>query len=173
MLTQNIKFKNFSFKKNFSNKLKETLKKILAQNSKILSPLKPDYQYAYTKKQIVKLKNFFTIKIIGMGGSILGTKAIYDFLQDKIKKKIIFIDNIDTSLKKISNKKKLLNIIISKSGNTLETITNANILIRENDTNFFITENSKNYLRNLASKLKAEIIEHKNFIGGRYSVCLK
>ena len=170
MLTQNIKFKNFSFKKNFSNKLKEKLKKILAQNSKILSPLKPDYQYAYTKKQIVKLKNFFTIKIIGMGGSILGTKAIYDFLQDKIKKKIIFIDNIDTSLKKISNKKKLLNIIISKSGNTLETITNANILIRENDTNFFITENSKNYLRNLASKLKAEIIEHKNFIGGRYSV---
>ena len=170
MLTQNIKFKNFSFKKNFSNKLKETLKKILAQNSKILSPLKPNYQYTYTKKQIVKLKNFFTIKIIGMGGSILGTKAIYDFLQDKIKKKIIFIDNIDTSLKKISNKKKLLNIIISKSGNTLETITNANILIRENDTNFFITENSKNYLRNLASKLKAEIIEHKNFIGGRYSV---
>jgi len=170
MLTQNIKFKNFLFKKNFSNKLKEKLKKILVQNSKILSPLKPNYQYAYTKKQIAKLKNFFTIKIIGMGGSILGTKAIYDFLQDKIKKKIIFIDNIDTSLKKISNKKKLLNIIISKSGNTLETITNANILIRENDTNFFITENSKNYLRNLASKLKAEIIEHKNFIGGRYSV---
>ena len=170
MLTQNIKFKNFSFKKNFSNKLKETLKKILAQNSKILSPLKPNYQYAYTKKQIAKLKKFFTIKIIGMGGSILGTKAIYDFLQDKIKKKIIFIDNIDTSLKKTNNKKKLLNIIISKSGNTLETITNANILIRKNDTNFFITENSKNYLRNLASKLKAEIIEHKNFIGGRYSV---
>jgi glucose-6-phosphate isomerase len=90
MLTQNIKFKNFSFKKNFSNKLKEKLKKILAQNSKILSPLKPDYQYAYTKKQIAKLKNFFTIKIIGMGGSILGTKAIYDFLQDKIKKKNYF-----------------------------------------------------------------------------------
>ena len=170
MLTQNIKFKNFLFKKNFSNKLKEKLKKILIQNSKILSPLKPNYQYAYTKKQITKLKKFFTIKIIGMGGSILGTKAIYDFLQDKIKKKIIFIDNIDTSLKKISNKKKLLNIIISKSGNTLETIANANILIRENDTNLFITENSKNYLRNLASKLKAEIIEHKNFIGGRYSV---
>ena len=31
-------------------------------------------------------------------------------------------------------------------------------------------ENSNNYLRNLANKLKCEVIEHKNYIGGRYSV---
>ena len=34
----------------------------------------------------------------------------------------------------------------------------------------FITENRKSYLRTLALKLKSEIIEHNNFIGGRYSV---
>ena len=34
----------------------------------------------------------------------------------------------------------------------------------------FITENKKSYLRTLALKLKSEIIEHNNFIGGRYSV---
>ena len=36
--------------------------------------------------------------------------------------------------------------------------------------NIFITENKKNYLNILAKKLKAEIIHHNNFIGGRYSV---
>ena len=67
-------------------------------------------------------------------------------------------------------KKKSLNIIISKSGNTLETIFNANVLIKKKDKNIFITENKNNYLKNLANQLKSEIIEHKNFIGGRYSV---
>ena len=36
--------------------------------------------------------------------------------------------------------------------------------------NIFITENKKSYLYLLAQKLKAEIIHHNNFIGGRYSV---
>ena len=36
--------------------------------------------------------------------------------------------------------------------------------------NIFITEKKNNYLFNLADKLKSEIIEHKNYIGGRYSV---
>ena len=61
-------------------------------------------------------------------------------------------------------------MIISKSGNTLETITNSNILIKKNDKNIFITEKTNNYLSNLGKKLRAEIIEHKNYIGGRYSV---
>ena len=60
-------------------------------------------------------------------------------------------------------------MIISKSGNTLETISNSNILIKK-ITNIFITENKDSYLMELANKLKAEVIEHNNFIGGRYSV---
>ena len=70
------------------------------------------------------------------------------------------------------NKKesKILIIIVSKSGNTLETISNSNILINNNDKNIFITENKNSYLNNLANKLKADIVEHNNFIGGRYSV---
>ena len=61
-------------------------------------------------------------------------------------------------------------MIISKSGNTLETIVNANTLIKDKDTNIIITENKDSYLTNLSKKLKAEMIEHKNYIGGRYSV---
>ena len=61
-------------------------------------------------------------------------------------------------------------MIISKSGNTIETIVNSNILIKNTDKNIFITENKKNYLHILAKKLKAEVIHHNNYIGGRYSV---
>jgi len=61
-------------------------------------------------------------------------------------------------------------LVISKSGNTLETIANSNIFIKKKDKNIFITEKTNNYLSNLGKKLKAEIIEHKNYIGGRYSV---
>ena len=63
-----------------------------------------------------------------------------------------------------------MNLIVSKSGNTLETISNSNIIIKKNDENIFITENRKSYLYLLAEKLKAEIVHHNNFIGGRYSV---
>ena len=63
-----------------------------------------------------------------------------------------------------------MNLIISKSGNTLETIVNTNLHIKKKNKNIFITENKPSYLFNLAKKLKAEIIYHNNFIGGRYSV---
>ena len=61
-------------------------------------------------------------------------------------------------------------MIISKSGNTLETISNVNTLVKSKDQNIIITENKDSYLNNLANDLKAEIIEHRNYVGGRYSV---
>ena len=103
-----------------------------------------------------------------MGVSSLGSQAIYNFLKYKVKKKFIFVDNLVPTQKK--KKKKFLNLIISKSGNTIETITNSNLLIKDKEKNIFITENKQSYLSILAKKLKAEIIHHNNFIGGRYSV---
>ena len=70
----------------------------------------------------------------------------------------------------IDNKKNHLNVVVSKSGNTIETIVNSNIYIKKKDKNIFITGDKRNYLRILGEKLKAEIIHHNNFIGGRYSV---
>ena len=104
-----------------------------------------------------------------MGGSILGTQAIYDFLGNKIKKKFEFINNLDSSLKK-KPEKKYVNLIVSKSGNTIETIANVNLFVKKRDQNIFITEDKKSYLFHLANKLKSEIVHHNNFIGGRYSV---
>ena len=103
-----------------------------------------------------------------MGGSSLGAKAIYNFLKPKIKRNFTFFDNL-YSKKKILKKTKTLNIIISKSGNTLETISNYSA-IKGNKRNLFICENTDNYIKSLANKLNCEIIAHKNYIGGRYSV---
>ena len=103
-----------------------------------------------------------------MGGSSLGAKAIYSFLKFKIKKNFEFLDNISPG--KSSNlEKNCLNIIISKSGNTLETISNFNSL-RNNKNCIFITENRNNYLKAIAKKINKEIVEHQTLIGGRYSV---
>ena len=104
-----------------------------------------------------------------MGGSILGAESIYDFLKYKIKKNFSFVNNLQ-SIVKYPNKKKIVNLIVSKSGDTLETISNSNIIIKKKDKNIFITEKRNSYLYLFAEKLKAEIVHHNNFIGGRYSV---
>ena len=164
---KNILFKNFKLDKKTIN-TKKILTELLKEDNKILQSLSNNYSDSYTKKSLSKYKNFKNIRIIGMGGSSLGTRAIYSFLKHKIKKKLIFFDNLETN--KIKDKKKHLNLIVSKSGNTLETIVNSNIYINKFDQNIFITENKKNYLHVLANKLKSEIVHHNNYIGGRYSV---
>jgi glucose-6-phosphate isomerase len=169
MLTKNIEFKNFKISLN-NIKIKNELKIILNIQTEILKSLKPSYKYSYSKRILNKLKKNSLFRIIGMGGSILGAEAIYDFLKYKIKKKFIFINNLQPKLQKEKNENKIINIIISKSGNTLETISNTNILIKNNKKNIFITEKNNSYLREQAQKLKAEIINHNNYIGGRYSV---
>ena len=130
--------------------------------------LSKNYKDSYTKKTIKKYKKNLIFRLIGMGGSTLGAQTLYQFLNHKIKKKFLFVDNLQAIQKK--NNSKITNIVISKSGNTVETIVNTNILIKKKDNNIFITENKKNYLHILAKKLKAEVIHHNNFIGGRYSV---
>ena len=167
MLTNNINFKNFTQKQQ-SKKIVKLFKELIQEDNEILNSLKKTYKNSYSKKDINKLRKFSNYILIGMGGSILGTKAIYSFLKDKIKKKFLFKDFYE---KKGSTKNKnCLNLIVSKSGNTLETIINSNLLINKKSKNIFITENKKSYLVDLAQKLKSDIIHHNNFIGGRFSV---
>ena len=167
MLTSGISFVNFK-KKNKSLKIRKNLQSIINDKNEILNSLSKNYKDSYKKNLINKYKAFSNYRIIGMGGSILGTRTIYEFLQHKIKKNFLFIDNLQNTLSQ--SKKKTVNIIVSKSGNTIETITNSNIIIKKNNRNIFVTENKKNYLYQLAENLKGEIVYHNNYIGGRYSV---
>ena len=168
MFTKNINFVNFNIKKK-NTFVKKNLKLILKKNNQVILSLKKNNKNSFNKKIINFFKKKKDYRIIGMGGSILGAQAINDFLKNKVKKKFSFIDNLQAFTKK-NIKKNYNNLVISKSGNTIETITNANILIKKNDQNLFITENKNNYLRQVANRLKAEIVDHNNFIGGRYSV---
>ena len=168
-ISEGIYFKNFKRKK-VNIRLHRLLKDLTLNENQIIQSLTSSYQNSYSKSIILKLKKYSEIKLIGMGGSTLGARAIYSFLKDKIKKKFIFVDSLEPKNNKIKKKKSFLNLIISKSGNTLETITNTNILVKKNHKNIFITQNQKSYLMTLAKKLKAEVIHHNDFIGGRYSV---
>ena len=169
MLTKNISFKNFRLKK-YSKKIKKDFDILLKENNEIIQSLGQSYINSYNKKDILKFKKYFNVRVIGMGGSILGAESIYTFLKNKIKKSFFFNNNLQSLVVYPNIKKKYLNLIVSKSGNTLETISNSNVIIRNKDKNIFITENKRSYLYLLAEKLKAEIIHHNNFIGGRYSV---
>ncbi len=170
MLTRFINFKNPNIDKKFFFNNQKNLKQLIKKKSEIIKSLSSDYKSSYDKKIIFKkYKRYKEIRLIGMGGSILGAKAIHSYLHHKIKKNFYFIDNLNSNLS-FKSKKNFLNIVISKSGNTLETVSNFNILKNKRDKNIFITENKNNYLRLLAQKLKSEIINHNNFIGGRYSV---
>jgi len=167
MLTKGVKFTNFKIKKN-SLLIKKKLISLLKSKNEILNSLSQNYKDNFTKKILLKYKRNTNYRVIGMGGSSLGTQTIYDFLKHKIKKKFVFSDNLQVNL--IKDKKKYTNLIVSKSGNTIETIVNANIFIKKKDRNIFITESKNSYLLNLAKKLKSDIIHHNNYIGGRYSV---
>jgi len=171
MISKNVILKNFKVKniKTSTNSIiKKNISKEIKNRKNLLNSLSRSYKYSYNKKDLSSLKNFKEINLIGMGGSTLGTEAIYSFLNQKVKKKINFFNNLDNFQK--TNNKKSCNIIVSKSGNTLEVATNINLFIKKSDKNLIITENKKNYLNMIASDLKSEVIEHKNFIGGRYSV---
>ena len=110
MITSGIFFKNFKLKKN-SLEIKKKLVKFIADDNSIAQSLKKNYQDFFKKKELKKYKSFKNIRVIGMGGSSLGTEAIYDFLKYKIKKNFIFINNLSPKLKK-ENNKKILNLIV-------------------------------------------------------------
>ena len=98
MLTKNIDFKNFKIKKN-SPKVKKELKKLLKENNEVIKSLKKNYKNSYNRKLVNKYNKGLNYRVIGMGGSTLGTQTIYDFLRKKIKKNFSFVDNLKSITK--------------------------------------------------------------------------
>ena len=187
-MRKNIIYKNFIQNRylnlNLNKKLNKEYSKIFKDISRDLNSsidtfhmLSNKFQFNFENKDIYQFKKFKDVVIVGMGGSSLGIQAIYSFLSKKIKKNFSFLDNIDLDeIKKFSNKKKLnktLFLIISKSGSTIETLSNFIALgvIKRNSKNIIIiTEKNNSALCRLSKKMKLTLIEHKSYIGGRYSV---
>ena len=136
-----------------------------------------NYRLTTKISDLKKFKRFNTVVLIGMGGSILGSEAIYRYLNNDIKKKFYFLNDLDIAkIKKIKKKittKKTLFLVISKSGNTIETISNLfylDILKKKSKNIIVISEKKDSILFNITKKFNLFFIEHKNYIGGRYSV---
>ena len=187
MISNNLTFKNniqikshkVDFKKLSKkfDKIYLDLKSEIKRTNKTLNVLNKNFRFSFKIADLQKYKKYKSIAIIGMGGSILGAEAIYDFFQNKIKKNIYFFDNIDenkiTKFKKKENLSKVLYIVISKSGDTVETLSNLfslNIIKKNAKNIIIITEKRSNTLFSLAKKFNLFFVEHKNYIGGRFSV---
>lgn len=131
------------------------------------------------------------IIVIGIGGSNLGTQAVYHALfgmQQHLSKKqpeILFLDTLDheviqgfkTQLKLLEHEEELLVISISKSGSTIETIANTQIVWSltkkrfENATTRFLCITDKDSkLWNYCQDEQILCIEIPASIGGRFSV---
>ncbi len=188
MRKKNIIYNNFIQKEYLNLKLTRQFNKnysdILKKITNNIDNKKDNFHYLsnrfklnFKTKDLNQYKKFKTIVIIGMGGSVLGSEAIYYFLKRKIKKNFLFFNDIDADqLQKFRNKKnltKILFIVISKSGNTIETLSNllALQIIKKNSKNIIvISEKNNNPLYLLSKKKNLRHIEHKEYIGGRYSV---
>ena len=188
MNKQNIIIKNFvktdklievtkkKLGKKFNSEISNIEKQVENSNS-LFNILSKNYKFNFKISDIDKFKKFKSIAVVGMGGSILGSKAIYGFLKENIKKKIFFFDNLDIekirNFKKKKKIKKTLFIIISKSGNTTETLSNIflfKILKKQSKKIIIISEKKNNLLYNVSKKLNLFYVEHKSFVGGRFSV---
>ncbi len=161
--------------KRFDNKFSRIVNEI-NDPKKTLNILNRNFKFNFNFKDLKRFRKFQDIAIIGMGGSILGAKAINEFLKVKIKKKVYFFDdlneNIYNKLKK-KNTKRILFLVISKSGNTTETLSNlfALKILKKNLKNIIlISENENNILKSISKKFNLYFVQHKNNVGGRYSV---
>ena len=187
MNNKNLTLKNnihFNKKISLSNQLNKKFDKIyndlkieIKNKNKTLNVLDDKFKFNLKLKDLNKYKKFKTIVIIGMGGSILGANAIYNFFSSTIKKKVYFFDDLDEnkliSLKKKEHLPKILFIVISKSGNTIETLSNSfalNIIKKNSKNIILISEKKNNVLFSLSKKLNLFYVEHNPHIGGRYSV---
>ena len=179
-LKDNIAVKRSSSMQNYSKKFDKIILKIkndIKNEGNTLHVLDKNFKFNFKIKELKKFTKFKTIAIIGMGGSILGAQAIYNFFHTKIKKKIYFFDDLNENkiinFKKKENFSKVLFIIISKSGNTVETLSNVfslNILKKNSKNLILISEKKDNLLFSLSKNLNLFYIEHKSYVGGRYSV---
>ena len=99
MLNKNISFNNFFFKsKKFYQNLNKTKKifnsfQLGLKNFEMpfLKCYEKDYIFDFSPSTVKKFSKYKNIVVIGMGGSVLGTKSIYSFLKTKVKKKWFFL----------------------------------------------------------------------------------
>jgi len=131
-----------------------------------------------------RYKEFKYILVVGMGGSILGTQMVYEgvkgvYANELNSKKVFFLDNSDPellySILKIVDLRETLVFVVSKSGNTVETLANFFILrekmkkegCREDNV---VIISSGGLLKEIGKRENYKIFEIPENVVGRFSV---
>jgi len=125
---------------------------------------------------------FDRIAIIGIGGSSLGTKAIYSFLKDKrTHLPIHFLENPDpialrTTFERLE-KERTLFLVISKSGTTIETIAIFKAVLKHFDLDLArdtrrigVITDKDSALHKFANRFGITSFMIPQNVGGRFSV---
>lgn len=119
-----------------------------------------------------------TIVVIGIGGSSLGAKAIYNFLKplNKLTRKVYFLETTDpieiTSLLSVFDIVKTHFLVISKSGTTVETFAIYKYIYSicpDASAYTFITD-PDSPLERYANEIGASVLYLPDNVGGRFSV---
>ena len=129
-----------------------------------------DYAATITQKHVV---------VVGIGGSSLGARAIYDFLlpSNDYTKDLLFLETIDPL--KVNHLLKSIDladtqfVIISKSGNTIETISlfkYLDSLVTIDSSNCTVISEAKSALTQFANDNNIKAFDLAENIGGRFSV---
>ena len=182
-----MKINLFNFLKNNSTSYKNNYRKcskifkdlLINKENFFFNTLSAKYQKTLSsKKKILKRKLHKNILVIGMGGSVLGSRMFSSFFG--LDKNYYFLDNLNNSVINDFIKKDLSKFsifIISKSGKTLETLTNCNIILnnlrkrkKNISKNFIVISERNNILSNFARKNNLIFFEHNTNLSGRYSV---
>ena len=83
MLTNNIVLKSFLRQKS-EDKMKCKLQSILKEKNELFKSMSKNYNDNFNFKKVKNICKKNSIRLIGMGGSILGSKAIFSFLREKV-----------------------------------------------------------------------------------------
>ena len=122
--------------------------------------------------------NIESIVILGIGGSSLGTRAIYEFLKPvkSLKRKLYFFESTDPiNILELSEKIDLNRshfLVISKSGTTVETIAIFKYFynLKNDATSYTFITDKASALDKFSTQIGAKTFYLPSHVGGRFSV---
>lgn len=142
--------------------------------------------YALPNQDIIPILNYAkqipdhieNIAIIGIGGSSLGSKAIYEFLKSThdLKRNLYLFESTDpiniTTLLSQLDLKKTHFLVISKSGNTIETFSIYKYIysLQSDISSYTFITDPESQLDKYAKKVNASVLYIQDNVGGRFSV---
>jgi glucose-6-phosphate isomerase len=154
----------------------------------------PEYSLTHAKNPALhdllqsltkQFKDIQHLVLVGIGGPGLGAKAVHQVL-DQGAVSLHTLDTISahetqqllSKLQSVRSVKKLAVVIISKSGGTAETLTNAGVLLTALEKKYqkeiyqqtiFIGDAGTDFLK-AGKRLGATVITMPTIVGGRYSI---